>query len=80
MKAPTFQNAFVLTAQIMVQQLLKQTQPVPSMVWTIPGNATNGNTHQHLPVMLTMAAGWQASIHHFLQQLCLESSDEVLSV
>ncbi len=35
---------------------------------------------QHLPVMVTMAAGWQASNHPFSQQLCLESSNEVLSV
>lgn len=65
-KAPTIQKAFVLTMQ-----------PVPSLVWTIPGN-----THQHLPVMLTMVAGWQSSNHpfFFLQQVCLESSDEVLSV
>lgn len=81
MKAPTCAFcAFVLAAQITVRLLLKQTQPVLSTVWTIPGNATSGNTHQHLPVRLTMAADWQASSHPFLQQLCLESSDEVLSV
>ena len=43
-------------------------QPVHSMVWTIPGNATGGNTHQHLPIMLNMASGWQASNHLFLQR------------
>ena len=43
-------------------------------------NAISGNTHHHLPIMLTMAAVWQASNRPFLQQLCLESSDEVLSV
>lgn len=55
-------------------------QPVPSMVWPIAEKATSGNTHQHLPVVLTVPAGWQASNHPFLHQLCLESYDEVLSV
>lgn len=55
-------------------------QQVPIMVWTVMGNATSRNTHQHLPVVLTVAAGWQASNPPFLHQLCLESSDEVLSV
>lgn len=41
---------------------------------------SSGNTHQHLPVVLTVADGWQASNHPFSHQLCLEISDEVLSV
>lgn len=45
--------------------LLKQMQPVLSMVLTVPGNATSGNTHHHLLVMLTVATGWQASNHPF---------------
>ena len=40
-------------------------QPVLSMVLTVPGNATSGNTHHHLLVMLTVAAGWPASNHPF---------------
>lgn len=52
---------------------------VSSMVAIISGNATCGNAHQHLPFTLTGAAGWQVSNHAVLQQICLESSDEVLS-
>lgn len=41
MKVATFPKTFKLTAQITVYPLIKQMQPVLSMVWTIPGNATS---------------------------------------
>lgn len=47
------------------------------VVWKMPPVEP---PHQHLPVELTVAAGWQTSSRPFLHQLCLESSDEVLSV
>lgn len=46
------------------------------VVWKMP----RVEPPQHLSIDLTVAAGWQNSSRPFLHQLCLESSDEVLSV